>query len=186
MTTTNAASVSSAPVLTATVPATTREKRKALSASLGKLAVEVTGVSRDATDKHLAMLRDGKSVLRGKEHTLTLIETARLILKVMKRVGAVGVPVEVQTRFTWGAMNRDTLAEVATSAGIEPALFLTALGITPAGQLPPEAEVAIAAEENAVSLAALDAENDEDESEEVVEAAVTPPPARAAGGRRGR
>lgn len=129
MTTTNAATSTATAAPVAPVLAPAASKRKALSGALGKLAVEVTGVSRDATPKHLEQLRTGTTELRGKTHTLTLIETARLVLKVVKKVGAEGIPSEVHARFPWGAMKRETLTEVAEAAGVEPSLFLAALDI---------------------------------------------------------
>lgn len=53
---------------------TTATKHKTLSALLGRLVTETTGVSRDASAKQIAQLQTGVVLLRGKEHALTLVE----------------------------------------------------------------------------------------------------------------
>ncbi len=132
---TNPSTPTSAPAeMTARQKATEKQKakQKALRGALATLSTEAgvrKGGSPIPVEAHVAALETGKITKDGKEKTLSLADTAKIVLKVLKLGGS--VPAVVRSRFPWTAVSRETLATVAETGGVAPATFFAAIGIAP-------------------------------------------------------
>lgn len=147
MTTVHIATVSTTSPTTTTSTKAEKSKAKSRAYALVKTQLMPGAPTRGRSaspDKAIETLRTGKIVRNGKEITIGLGHTLDLILSVIKKGGQ--LPTEVLTRFPWGAVSREALAELASVAGVDIEKLQAALQIgappapeAPTPEAPPEA-----------------------------------------------
>lgn len=113
------------------------EKQAKLRAALSKLSAEAgvkrpTAASPERVAERVEVLKTGTIQKKGKAHTLTLSESAKEILALLKATGNPElVPNEVRARFPWSSVSAESLEAAAIAADVAPELFARALTPVP-------------------------------------------------------
>jgi len=113
------------------------EREQRLRAALSALTASMPGARRrrgttaEGIERRVTMLETGRDKKKdGRDISLSLAATARVIVQLIRAGAADRVPQAARDRFPWGAVSRDVLSNIAEAGGVDPAVFLRALGVS--------------------------------------------------------
>jgi hypothetical protein len=122
-----------------TVPEREQRLRAALSALMAAMpgARRRRGTTAEGIERRVTMLETGRDKKKdGRDISLSLAATARVIVQLIRAGAADRVPQAARDRFPWGAVSRDVLTSLAEAGGVDPVVFLRALGVSTAAASP--------------------------------------------------